>query len=66
MGAMLFQILAALVLSLCAMFCFCALLLTFAKALILRWIGVVMPENQTQMPLLDGNELEEVVDMYSL
>ena len=51
-GAVLVQILAALVLALSVMFCFCTLLLTFAKAMIMRWVGVVMPGDQTQMPLL--------------
>ena len=41
------------------MFCFCTLLLTFAKAMILRWIGVVMPEGQTQMPLLGKNDSDD-------
>jgi len=72
-GGRLVQILGALVLS-CVMFCFCTLLLTFAKAMILRWVGVVMPENQAQMPLLErgmSDETEEwraegdIVDMYS-
>ena len=51
-GAVLVQILAGLVLALCVMFCFCTLLLTFAKVMIMRWVGVVMPGDQTQMPLL--------------
>ena len=51
-GAVLVQILAALVLALSVMFCFCTLLLTFAKVMIMRWVGVVMPGDQTQMPLL--------------
>ena len=42
-GALLVQILVAVLLSLCVMFCFCTLLLTFAKAMILGWVGVVMP-----------------------
>lgn len=56
------------------MFCFCTLLLTIAKAMILRWIGVVMPEGQTQMPLLTSNNSENddeergtdgyVIEMY--
>ena len=71
MGALLVQILGALVLSLCVMFCFCTLLLTFAKAMILRWVGVVMPENQAQMPGKGDDETEEwraegdIIDMYS-
>lgn len=51
-GAALVQILGALVVLLCVMFCFCTLLLTFAKARILRWVGVVMPGERTQLPLL--------------
>ena len=51
-GAVVAQMLIAVILSLCVMFCFCTLLLTFAKAMILRWVGVVMPEDQVQMPLL--------------
>ena len=51
-GAVLVQILATLILALSVMFCFCTLLLTFAKVMIMRWVGVVMPGDQTQMPLL--------------
>lgn len=58
MGAVLVQLLVAVLLSLCVMFCFCTLLLTFAKAMILRWVGVVMPGEQIQMPLLVGNDLD--------
>lgn len=50
-GALLVQVLRAVV-ALCVMFCFCTLLLTFAKAMILRWVGLVMPGEQTQLPLL--------------
>lgn len=58
LGAVLVQIVVALVMSLCVMFCFCTLLLTFAKVMILRWVGVVMPGDQTQMPLLRGAETD--------
>lgn len=51
-GAVLVQILGALVVALCVNFCFCTLLLTFAKAMILRCVGVVMPRERTQLPLL--------------
>ncbi|CAK6980062.1 uncharacterized protein LOC118802460 [Scomber scombrus] len=64
MGAALAQVLAAVVISLCMMFCFCTILLTFAKAMILRWVGVVMPGDQAQMPLLhrlDTSEDDEEV-----
>ena len=37
---------------------FCTLLLTFAKVMILRWVGVVMPGDQTQMPLLHGADMD--------
>ena len=47
------QMLIAVILSLCVMFCFCTLVLTFA--MILRWVGVVMPGDQVQMPLLQGD-----------
>ncbi|KAG8003089.1 hypothetical protein GBF38_007440 [Nibea albiflora] len=57
MGTVVVQLLVAFVLSLCVMFCFCTLMLTFAKAMILRWIGVVMPEGQTQMPLLAEDDM---------
>lgn len=59
MGAVLVQILVGVLISLCVMFCFCTLLLTFAKPMILRWVGVVMPGDQIQRPLLHGNDLEE-------
>lgn len=55
-GAVVVQILVAALLALCVMFCFCTLLLTFAKAMILRWVGVVMPGEQVQMPLLSGSD----------
>jgi len=58
-GAIVVQILVAAFLSLCVMFCFCTLLLTFAKAMILRWVGIVMPGENTQMPLLSGNDLSD-------
>lgn len=58
MGAVLAQISVA-VLSLCLMFCFCTLVLTFVKAVILRWVGVVMPGNQVQMPLLNRSDIGE-------
>jgi len=57
MGAVLAQIMIAVLLSLCVMFCFCTLLLTFAKAMILRWVGVVMPGGQAQMPLLPMTDI---------
>ena len=53
------QLLIAVVLSLCVMFCFCTLLLTFAKVMILRWVGVVMPGDQVQMPLLSTGKNDE-------
>ena len=59
MGAILIQIVVAIISSLCVMFCFCTLLLTFAKAMILRWIKMVMPEGQTQMPLLGKDDLDD-------
>ena len=52
MGAAVAQVMIAVVISLCVMFCFCTIVLTFAKAMILRWVGVVMPGDQVQMPLL--------------
>lgn len=56
-GAIVIQVVIAVVLSLCVMFCCCTLVLTFAKALILRWNGVVLPGDQTQMPLVqDGQD----------
>lgn len=64
LGAMLAQVIIAALISLCLMFCFCTLLLTCAKAMLLRWIGVVMPGNQVQMPLLrrtDSDDDEEVM-----
>ncbi|KAL7373834.1 hypothetical protein ABVT39_015141 [Epinephelus coioides] len=64
LGAVLVQILVAVLLSLCVMFCVCMLLLTFAKAMILRWVGVVMPGDQVQIPLLQQTDTdidEEVV-----
>uniref|UniRef100_A0A674NVC5 Ig-like domain-containing protein n=1 Tax=Takifugu rubripes TaxID=31033 RepID=A0A674NVC5_TAKRU len=73
MGAMLVQFLSAVVVSLSVMFCFCTLSLTCAKAMILRWIGVVMPTDQVQMPLLSDKALvdsdeedisDEMVDKY--
>lgn len=51
-GAVVVQILVAAFVALCLMFCFCTVLLTFAKAMILRWVGVIMPGENTQMPLL--------------
>lgn len=56
MGAVLVQILVGVLVSLCVMFCFYTPLLTFAKAMILRWVGVVMP-------LLHKNDLEEDEDV---
>ncbi|KAG8001029.1 Endogenous retrovirus group 3 member 1 Env polyprotein [Nibea albiflora] len=58
-GAVLIQILIAVLASLCVMFCFCTLLLTFAKAMILRWVGVVMPGDQVQLPLLQRTDSDE-------
>ncbi|XP_047430263.1 uncharacterized protein LOC124999403 isoform X2 [Mugil cephalus] len=66
MGAILAQISIAVVLSLCLMFCFCTLVLTFAKAMILKWVGVVMPGHQAQMPLLnkkDEGEYDEEISV---
>ena len=49
--------------------------LTYAKAIIWRWIGIVLPGDQAQMPLLSGKasvDLNEevvshkVVDKYSV
>ena len=57
-GTVLVQIFVAVLLSLSVMFCFCTLLLTFAKAMILRWVGVVMPGDQVQMPLLYRTDIE--------
>ena len=54
----------ALILSLCVMFCFCTLLLTFAKAMILRLVGVVMPGDQVQMPLLQGDGTGQLMETY--
>lgn len=62
MGAMLAQISIAVVISLCVMFCFCTLVLTFAKAMILRWVGVVMPGDHVQMSLLKGEYTENGKD----
>ena len=45
----------SIVLSLCMMF----LLLTVAKAMILRWAGVFLPGGQTQMPLIIGDDLDD-------
>lgn len=53
MGAVIAQIMMAVVITLCLMFCFCTILLTFAKAMILRWAGVVLPGSQTQMLLCE-------------
>lgn len=64
-GAALVQFFGVVLASLCFMFCFCTLLLTFAKAMILRWVGVVMPSEQVQIPLLrvpdmdNGAEIDE-------
>lgn len=58
-GAMLLQVFNTVIVSLGMMFCFCTLLLTCAKAMILRWNGVVMPGGHVQMPLL---EAEAVAD----
>ncbi|XP_047435874.1 uncharacterized protein LOC125005021 [Mugil cephalus] len=66
MGAILAQISIAVVLSLCLMFCFCTLVLTFAKAMILKWVGVVMPGNQAQMPLLNKNDEGEYDEEISV
>lgn len=78
-GAVLVQFFIAILISLCFMFCFCTLLLTFAKAMILRWVGVVMPSEQAQMPLLhvsdadiddedagDTGVAQNVIDIYPL
>ncbi|XP_036418907.1 uncharacterized protein LOC118802460 [Colossoma macropomum] len=64
LGAVLVQIMVAVLISLSVMFCCCTLVLTFAKAMILRWVGVLMPGDQIQMPLLhrtDTDDDEEVV-----
>ncbi|XP_030580076.1 uncharacterized protein LOC115776499 [Archocentrus centrarchus] len=63
MGAILVQILIAVILSLCVMFCFCTVLLTFAKAMILRWVGIVMPSDRTQMPLIQTTDMDEEEDV---
>lgn len=49
---MLLQVCNAVIVSLAVMFCFCTLFLACAKAMILCWIGVVIPGEQVQMPLL--------------
>ena len=51
-GALLFQVFSAVVVSLSVMLCMCTLSLTCAKAMILRWVGVVMPGDKAQLPLL--------------
>lgn len=73
-GAIIVQILVAALLSLCFLFCFCTVLLTFAKAMIMRWVGVVMPGDNNQMsvitrkPLVTEKEGEKadpvVVEVY--
>ena len=45
----------SIVLSLCMMF----LLLTVAKAMILRWAGVFLPGGQMQMPLIIRDDLDD-------
>ena len=45
----------SIVLSLCTMF----LLLTVAKAMILRWAGVFLPGGRTQMPLIIRVDLDD-------
>ena len=45
----------SIVLFLCTMF----LLLTVAKAMILRWAGVFLPGGQTQMPLIVRDDLDD-------
>lgn len=62
-GAILVQILGDLVVALCVMISFGTLQLTLAKAMMLRWVSVVMPSEQTQLPLLaksvtDGSDEE--------
>lgn len=47
------------ILALCVLFCFCTHLLTFAKAMILRCVGVLMPGEQTQLPLLHRSAGDE-------
>ena len=59
MGAILIQVVVSIVLSLFVMFCFCTVLLTFARAMILRWVGVLMPGGQTQRPLLIRDDLDD-------
>ena len=58
MGAVIVQVVVSIVLSLCTMFCFCSILLTFAKAMIIRWAGVFLPGGQTQMPLIIRDDLD--------
>ena len=58
MGAIIIQVVVSIVLSLRVMFCFCTVLLTFAKAMILRWVGVIIPGGQTQIPLLIRDDLD--------
>lgn len=71
-GAVVAQIVMAALISLCVMFCFCTLLLTCAKAMILRWVGAVMPGDQVQLPLLQmtGTDADEElvieVDKYPI
>lgn len=66
---MLLQVFSAVIVSLGILFCVCTLSLTCAKAMILRWIGVVMPGDGVQMALLEAVDNEEVVttiiDRYS-
>ena len=66
LGAVMVQILVAVLLSLSIMFCCCTLLLPFAKAMILRWVGIVMTGEQSQVLLLhrtgDDDDEEVVVE----
>ncbi len=66
MGAVLAQIMIAVVITLCLLFCFCTVLLTFAKAMILKWVGVVMPGDQAQMLLLSAPDNEDEIELGQL
>ena len=63
---MVIQCLIAVGVMVCLMVCFCTLILTFARALILKWIGVVLPGDQAHLPLLRDGEanVEEVGIKY--
>ncbi|XP_013885350.1 uncharacterized protein LOC106533545 [Austrofundulus limnaeus] len=58
-GAMIVQGVVAVALALLVMVCCCTVMLTCAKALILKWVGVVVLGGQVQMPLLRGDVSDE-------